>query len=238
MQLLTSPSHRLSPILPPTPVRLPGWNFLPPDDGRTTPDILCNHRPWIDSEDLHQWKCTLHSRIVPMQHISRTGRPFREQNRSGSECDHGCCCCSAEMCAKPPAPDVCSRTIQWDGHWYLWIHHIGNSGITTPPPFSDIHIFKKWQFTRVRLTFLQMNMVFIRIFYILPFYLTNSDRISPCNELGVSSLFDYGSHAFPAYHSPNCRTGMDGNCLQFQSFPWSSLSGYRIINNFPPETPT
>ncbi len=44
--------------------------------------------------------------------------------------------------------------------------------LTTPEPFLNIRIFKKWQFSSVILAYLLMNVIFMGILYLLPFYLT------------------------------------------------------------------
>jgi EmrB/QacA subfamily drug resistance transporter len=44
--------------------------------------------------------------------------------------------------------------------------------LTTPAPFVNIRIFAKWQFSAVLLAYLLMNVIFMGILYLLPFYLT------------------------------------------------------------------
>jgi len=44
--------------------------------------------------------------------------------------------------------------------------------LTTPEPFVNIRIFAVWQFSSVLAAFLFMNIVFMGILYLLPFYLT------------------------------------------------------------------
>ncbi|MFA4860445.1 MFS transporter [Methanoregula sp.] len=44
--------------------------------------------------------------------------------------------------------------------------------LTTPEPFVNIRIFSKWQFTAVLVAYLLVNIIFMGILYLLPFYLT------------------------------------------------------------------
>ncbi|MEI7855956.1 MAG: MFS transporter [Methanomicrobiales archaeon] len=44
--------------------------------------------------------------------------------------------------------------------------------LTTPEPFLNIRIFSKWQFTAVLIAYLLINIIFMGIIYLLPFYLT------------------------------------------------------------------
>jgi len=44
--------------------------------------------------------------------------------------------------------------------------------LTTPEPFLNIQIFSKWQFTAVLVAYLMVNIIFMGIIYLLPFYLT------------------------------------------------------------------
>ena len=44
--------------------------------------------------------------------------------------------------------------------------------LTTPAPMVNIRIFGKWQFTSVLVAYLLMNIIFMGILYLLPFYLT------------------------------------------------------------------
>lgn len=44
--------------------------------------------------------------------------------------------------------------------------------LTTPEPFLNIRIFSKWQFTAVLIAYLLVNIIFMGIIYLLPFYLT------------------------------------------------------------------
>ncbi|MDD1706441.1 MAG: MFS transporter [Methanoregulaceae archaeon] len=44
--------------------------------------------------------------------------------------------------------------------------------LTTPEPFLNIRIFSKWRFTAVLLAYLLVNVIFMGILYLLPFYLT------------------------------------------------------------------
>jgi EmrB/QacA subfamily drug resistance transporter len=44
--------------------------------------------------------------------------------------------------------------------------------LTTQEPFLNIRIFRKWQFTAVIMTYLLMNVIFMGILYLLPFYLS------------------------------------------------------------------
>jgi EmrB/QacA subfamily drug resistance transporter len=44
--------------------------------------------------------------------------------------------------------------------------------LTTPEPFVNIRIFSKWQFTAVLAAYLLVNVIFMGILYLLPFYLT------------------------------------------------------------------
>ena len=44
--------------------------------------------------------------------------------------------------------------------------------LTTPEPFLNIRIFSKWQFTAVLVAYLLVNIIFMGIIYLLPFYLT------------------------------------------------------------------
>ncbi|MFA5267241.1 MAG: MFS transporter [Methanoregula sp.] len=43
--------------------------------------------------------------------------------------------------------------------------------LTTPEPFVNIRIFSKWQFTAVLVAYLLVNVIFMGIIYLLPFYL-------------------------------------------------------------------
>jgi EmrB/QacA subfamily drug resistance transporter len=43
--------------------------------------------------------------------------------------------------------------------------------LTTPEPFLNIRIFAKWQFTAVLIAYLLLNVIFLGIIYLLPFYL-------------------------------------------------------------------
>jgi MFS family permease len=43
--------------------------------------------------------------------------------------------------------------------------------LTMPEPFLDIRIFSKWRFTAVLLAYLLVNVIFMGILYLLPFYL-------------------------------------------------------------------
>ncbi len=44
--------------------------------------------------------------------------------------------------------------------------------LTTAEPFLNIRIFAKWQFTAVLVAYLLLNIIFLGIIYLLPFYLT------------------------------------------------------------------
>ncbi|GAB7016645.1 MFS transporter [Methanogenium cariaci] len=44
--------------------------------------------------------------------------------------------------------------------------------LTTPSPFINIRIFTKWQFSAVTVAFLLINIVFMGVIYLLPFYLS------------------------------------------------------------------
>jgi len=44
--------------------------------------------------------------------------------------------------------------------------------LATPEPFVNIRIFAKWQFTAVLVAYLLVNVIFMGILYLLPFYLT------------------------------------------------------------------
>lgn len=44
--------------------------------------------------------------------------------------------------------------------------------LTTPSPFINIRIFKKWQFSAVTLAFFLINIIFMGVIYLLPFYLS------------------------------------------------------------------
>ncbi|MCK9579971.1 MAG: MFS transporter [Methanoregula sp.] len=44
--------------------------------------------------------------------------------------------------------------------------------LTTPKPFLNIRIFRKWQFSSVIMSYLLVNVIFMGILYLLPFYLT------------------------------------------------------------------
>ena len=44
--------------------------------------------------------------------------------------------------------------------------------LTTPLPFINIRIFKKWQFSAVTLAFFLINIIFMGVMYLLPFYLS------------------------------------------------------------------
>ena len=54
---------------------------------------------------------------------------------------------------------VCSALFIW---WEL----------TTPEPFVNVRIFLKWQFTAVLMAYLMVNVIFMGVLYLLPFYLT------------------------------------------------------------------
>jgi len=55
----------------------------------------------------------------------------------------------------------------------------------TREPFLNIRIFSKWQFTAVLLSFLFVNVVFMGIMYLLPFYLTTEMHF----DLAMSGLY-------------------------------------------------
>ena len=57
--------------------------------------------------------------------------------------------------------------------------------LTTPEPFLNIRIFAKWQFTAVLLAYLLVNIIFLGIIYLLPFYLT----IEMHFDMATSGLF-------------------------------------------------
>jgi EmrB/QacA subfamily drug resistance transporter len=44
--------------------------------------------------------------------------------------------------------------------------------LTTPEPFVNIRIFSKWRFTAVTIAYLLVNVIFMGVLYLLPFYLT------------------------------------------------------------------
>ena len=44
--------------------------------------------------------------------------------------------------------------------------------LNTPAPFLNIRIFSKWQFTAVLIAYLLVNVIFMGVIYLLPFYLT------------------------------------------------------------------
>ena len=57
--------------------------------------------------------------------------------------------------------------------------------LTTPEPFLNIRIFTRWQFSSLILAYLMMNIIFMGILYLLPFYLTAEMHF----DLATSGLF-------------------------------------------------
>jgi EmrB/QacA subfamily drug resistance transporter len=57
--------------------------------------------------------------------------------------------------------------------------------LTTPEPFVNIRIFPEWQFTAVLAAYLLVNVIFMGIIYLLPFYLTTEMHF----DLTTSGLF-------------------------------------------------
>jgi EmrB/QacA subfamily drug resistance transporter len=57
--------------------------------------------------------------------------------------------------------------------------------LTTPEPFLNIRIFSTWQFSSVILAYLLMNIIFMGILYLLPFYLTAEMHF----DLATSGLY-------------------------------------------------
>lgn len=55
----------------------------------------------------------------------------------------------------------------------------------TPAPFINIGIFKKWQFTAILTAFLLINVIFMGVIYLLPFYLTAGMQF----DLATSGLY-------------------------------------------------
>ena len=50
--------------------------------------------------------------------------------------------------------------------------------LKTPVPFIDIRIFSKWQFTSVVAAFLFINVLFMGVLYLLPFYLSSEMKLN------------------------------------------------------------
>ena len=57
--------------------------------------------------------------------------------------------------------------------------------LTIPEPFLNIRIFSKWQFTAVLVAYLLVNVIFMGIIYLLPFYLTMEMHF----DLATSGLY-------------------------------------------------
>jgi EmrB/QacA subfamily drug resistance transporter len=57
--------------------------------------------------------------------------------------------------------------------------------LTTPKPFVNIRIFSKWQFSAVLVAYLFVNVIFMGIIYLLPFYLTREMHF----DLATSGLY-------------------------------------------------
>ena len=57
--------------------------------------------------------------------------------------------------------------------------------LRTSAPFIDLHIFLKWQFASVLVAFLLINVVFMGVIYLLPFYLSSAMKF----DLITSGLF-------------------------------------------------
>lgn len=57
--------------------------------------------------------------------------------------------------------------------------------LNTPEPFLNIRIFAKWQFTAVLIAYLLLNVIFLGIIYLLPFYLTMQMHF----DLATSGLY-------------------------------------------------
>jgi len=57
--------------------------------------------------------------------------------------------------------------------------------LTTPEPFVNIGIFREWQFTAVLAAYLLVNVIFMGILYLLPFYLTKEMHF----DLTTSGLY-------------------------------------------------
>lgn len=57
--------------------------------------------------------------------------------------------------------------------------------LTIPEPMVNIRIFAKWQFTAVLIAFLLVNIIFMGIIYLLPFYLTSEMHF----DLATSGLY-------------------------------------------------
>jgi len=57
--------------------------------------------------------------------------------------------------------------------------------LRTASPFIDLRIFRKWQFSSVLVAFLIINVVFMGVIYLLPFYLSSAMNF----DLAVSGLF-------------------------------------------------
>lgn len=57
--------------------------------------------------------------------------------------------------------------------------------LTTPEPFLNIRIFVKWPFTAVLVAYLLLNVIFMGIIYLLPFYLTMEMHF----DMAISGLY-------------------------------------------------
>jgi len=57
--------------------------------------------------------------------------------------------------------------------------------LTAPAPFVNIRIFSKWQFSAVTMAYLLVNVIFMGILYLLPFYLTREMHF----DLATSGLY-------------------------------------------------
>nr|WP_319377334.1 MFS transporter [uncultured Methanoregula sp.] len=84
--------------------------------------------------------------------------------------------------------------------------------LTTPEPFINIRIFASWRFSSVLAAFLLMNVVFMGILYLLPFYLTTMMHL----DFTISGLYLLIPPVFIAL-------------LSIPFGQWSDRSGRRIF---------
>ena len=84
--------------------------------------------------------------------------------------------------------------------------------LTTPEPFLNIRIFAKWQFTAVLIAYLLVNIVFMGVIYLLPFYLTLEMHF----DLATSGLYLLIPPAVIA-------------CLSIPFGHWSDRHGRRVF---------
>ena len=111
--------------------------------------------------------------------------------------------------------------------------------LTTPEPFVNIRIFSKWRFTAVLVAYLLVNVIFMGILYLLPFYLTSGDALRSCDKRPVppdpAGGYRHHQHPVRAVVGPARPPGIHGlrlrDCRSLQRHLCSPVS--RIPGLFP-----